>query len=284
MSELFSEKHGLQSARESLQRTSLEDGTKNRLWTWFGVCLPAKMESLSQTYFRFFDRVLKMPKEQWPKKDFEAREWIQKNWPTLQTSAVFDLIDLRFKYLESDERVYVQGGGSLSAKTICRNVNTVLEEEGVAWRVRQGIGLIPSFEIDQMDAIEQAATASSTTEGARDHIVDAILKFRHLKDYSPEQVILEAVSAVEKQCQGMSGNEKASLPAALVALTKKRNLNPNLKSALEKLFVYSSDEEGILDLNGEPEVNATVDDAAFMLVACSAFITWLGSHQELLQK
>ncbi len=234
------------------------------------------MESLSQTYFCFFDRVLKLPKEQWPKKDFEARDWIQKNWPTLQTSAVFDLIDLRFKNLKSDERVYVQGGGSLSSKTICRNVNTVLEEEGVAWRVRQGIGLIPSFEIDQMDAIEQAATGDGTAEGARDHIIDAILKFRHLKDYSPTEVIREAIYAAESQCKALSGNENAPLPAALNALAKKRNLNPNLKSALEKLFLYSSDEVG------KQDANASVDDAAFMLVVCSAFVTWLGSHQEML--
>jgi hypothetical protein len=52
------------------------------------------------------------------------------------------------------------------------------------------------------------------------------------------------------------------------------SLHPALLGAFEKLYGYSSDAEGIRHaLMDEP--NLTLDDAMFMLVACSAFINYI---------
>lgn len=102
--------------------------------------------------------------------------------------------------------------------------------------------------------------------------LDAALKMlcdKELPDY--RNSIKESISAVEAACRLTSGNNSASLGDALKRI---ENVHPALLKAFGLLYGYTSDASGIRhSLIDEP--NITYADAKFMLVGCSAFVSYL---------
>lgn len=101
---------------------------------------------------------------------------------------------------------------------------------------------------------------------------------RFSPDY--ENSIKESISAVESMCCIITGEtgKSATLGATLKKLEKHNiYIHEAMKSAFEKLYGYTSDENGIrhggIDFKG-----ATSDDARYMLVSCSAFINYLNAQ------
>src|SRR5699024_6978603 len=94
------------------------------------------------------------------------------------------------------------------------------------------------------------------------------------KDPDYRNSIKESISAVESYCSIMVREPKATLGKALAKIEVKNDIHPSLKEAFNKLYGYTSDEEGIRHkLLDAPNVKQ--EDAVFMLVACSAFINYL---------
>ncbi len=72
----------------------------------------------------------------------------------------------------------------------------------------------------------------------------------------------------------ITGDSKATLGQALKIIENKINIHPALKIAFDKLYGYTSDEDGIRHCLMD-ESNLDFEDAKFMLVSCSAFINYL---------
>ena len=94
-----------------------------------------------------------------------------------------------------------------------------------------------------------------------------------MPDY--ENSIKESISAVEAICCIITDDDKATLGKALGKLEQAGiTIHGSLKSAMEKLYGYTSDENGIrhagIDFKG-----ASSEDAKYMLVTCSAFVNYL---------
>ena len=85
--------------------------------------------------------------------------------------------------------------------------------------------------------------------------------------------IKESISAVESLCRTVSGNDKATLSAALKIL-KDKGLHPALESAFQSLYGYTSDANGIRHALLEKS-NLTSTEARFMLIICSAFTNYV---------
>lgn len=153
--------------------------------------------------------------------------------------------------------------------------NEEFERESVGYRFVSG-NIVPITDPVEINEIEQAA--ENKFEGCRNHIKKAVeyLSNREIKDY--KNVVKESISAVESICKVITGNESATLGDALNFLKNKRNLNPILKVAFEKLYAYTNDQGGIRHADGLFTSNVTFEEAKFMLVSCSAFVNYLISE------
>lgn len=151
--------------------------------------------------------------------------------------------------------------------------NVFLERENSAYRFVGGrISEISST--DEINEIEDAISQSMPYYGVRQHLSSAIsmLSDRTNPDY--RNSIKESISAVESLCKTISGQEKATLGAALKAMESKGVMHPALKSAFSSLYGYTNDAEGIRHALME-ESSLTSADARFMLISCSAFINYV---------
>lgn len=134
----------------------------------------------------------------------------------------------------------------------------------VDWRV------IPFTKPEQIAAISVAL--DSGLPRVSQHLRQAmdLLADRQHADY--RNSIKESISAVECLCSTVTGNPKATLGEAL---KKIHELHPALSGAFSKLYGYTSAADGIRHALMEDSKPLDKDDAMFMLVACSAFTTYL---------
>ena len=151
--------------------------------------------------------------------------------------------------------------------------NTILERESSAYRFINGI-ITPVVEGEQITAIEQAL--QSPISMVREHLAQAqrLLSDKKSPDY--RNSIKESISAVECLCKIIAGDEGASLGSALQKVEDRNGLqfHADLKEALRKLYHYTCDADGIRHaLTGQSSL--ALEDAQFMLVACSAFVSYL---------
>ena len=108
------------------------------------------------------------------------------------------------------------------------------------------------------------------------HIQQALESFSNRDNPNYRNAISEAISAVEAMCRLITGDSKATLGKALKELEKRNviNVHPALNEAFKKIYGYTSDADGIRHAMSElPSVG--VEDAQFMIVACSTFVNYL---------
>lgn len=150
--------------------------------------------------------------------------------------------------------------------------NSVLTKELSGYRFVE-YDLIPIGTEEELAAIEQARRDANPYSPVRKHLEQAasLLADRQQPDF--RNSIKEAISAVEAAC-GIVAGGKGTLGDCLKAMGKGGKLHPALGGAFDKLYGWTNDAQGIRHaLQDEP--NLDLDDARFMLVACSAFVSYL---------
>lgn len=153
-------------------------------------------------------------------------------------------------------------------------VNRILEEENSGYRVIAEIFVTITNEVE-LSAVEE--TLFSPFDVVEKHIKKALSLYSDRLHPDYENSIKESISAVESMCCIITGESgrTATLGATLKKLEKHGvHIHEAMKSAFEKLYGYTSDENGIrhggIDFKG-----ASSDDARYMLISCSAFINYL---------
>jgi hypothetical protein len=149
--------------------------------------------------------------------------------------------------------------------------NSTLERELSAYRF-VGKKLVPITSEQEIAEIEKALTVTKPFTPHLDRALE-LLADRKSPDYANS--IKESISAVEAICQLITGNKKATLGDGLRQIESKLGgLHTALRNAFNSLYGYASDAQGIRHaLLGESDLD--VEDAKFMLIACSAFINYL---------
>jgi hypothetical protein len=118
-----------------------------------------------------------------------------------------------------------------------------------------------------------AKVFDSKFEGSRAHIQNALDAMNKADNLS---VIRESIHAVESAVRDFTGDPQAILSSALRKLASKDGTHKALLGAFDKLYAYTSDENGIRhSLVFEKNENVGLDEAIFFLSACSAFISYL---------
>jgi hypothetical protein len=152
-------------------------------------------------------------------------------------------------------------------------LNDLLEQQGCAYRFIDE-QLAPLTNATEMAEVASAADSAIPSVGR--HIRDALGLLPPAKNASPRNSIKESISAVEAALKHLTGKPSATLTDAIpVFEAKYGKLHTALRLGLEKLYGYTSDEKGIRHALIEESAKVTVDDARFMVVACSAFANYL---------
>ena len=151
----------------------------------------------------------------------------------------------------------------------CRgDINHMLEREGSAYRMVED-EVVEVTDKQELLAIEEGLAIP--TSAIKSHLLRSLelLSDRESPDY--RNSIKEAVSAVEAACRRLAEDDKATLGQALKKID---GLHPAMASGFSSLYGFTSDKGGIRHaLSDDPSVS--YEDAKFMLVACSAFVSFL---------
>lgn len=153
-------------------------------------------------------------------------------------------------------------------------VNRILQEENSGYRMISEI-FVPITNEVELSAVEE--TLFSSFDVVEKHMKKALSLYSDRLHPDYENSVKESISAVESMCCIITGEsgKTATLGATLKKLEKHGiHIHEAMKSAFEKLYGYTSDENGIrhggIDFKG-----ASSDDARYMLISCSAFINYL---------
>lgn len=268
----FSQRIGRRPIKNIIQKDSMDEDLRNGLWNAFQVVV---LDVLDRQYnwisgsphgplFRmlwlnFFKYPLDSLDDYWETTRGRIREWyFEAEW-----DLVYDFIEfIAQNLLDSDKESFVE---------IC---NSVLEKELSTYRfIGDNIGEITSAA--EISAIEAALADSSPFAGINGHLQSALEKFTDRKNPDYRNSIKESISAVEGMARLITGAPKATLGQAIKRLTDNGLvLHPALKDAWSKLYGYTSDADGIRHAMLE-ESKIRSSDAKYMLVSCSAFVSYL---------
>ena len=136
---------------------------------------------------------------------------------------------------------------------------------------------VPGANKEQVEATRQAVETveqSAVAPGAATHLRQAVV---HLNAGRYADSIRESIHAVESVACKIDPGASNTLGPALDSLERAGLLNHRaLKSAFDRLYGYTSDEEGIRHALIERDAaDVDVDEAMFMYSACASFAAYL---------
>ena len=250
----------------------MDDALRNRLWNIVRTnCFaPSRFPELSlnttlaQLCRDMWDAYFKEPLDTIPyyahdaQKNLRAR-FFACDWWEVYEFVEFVVNDRAFDYIRNE----------LVAK-----FDLVLKEELSGYRFIAG-RLVPVTAKEEVEAVEHAINDTAAAfPAASEHLRTAIelLARKPMPDY--RNSIKESISAVESLCMAVTEKPKAPLGEALKVIGSKAELHGALRAAFDKLYGYTSDAQGIRHALLE-EDNLEQEDATFMLVACSAFVSYV---------
>lgn len=264
----FSERLGLAQPKAVLQTSSMDDDLRNSLWNvlslqfWRYVHDRFMSGSADRVVIATWVNFHKRPVDTMPAASANAIVAIRKEFFEWPWNTVYDYIE----FVANVDIDWQERDGYVSA------CNVVLARELAGYRF-VGYELLPIGTEDELAAVEQARRDSNPYAPVREHLKQAASLLADRKNPDLRNSIKESISAVEAAC-GIVTNAKGTLGDCLKAMGKGGKLHPALGGAFEKLYGWTSDAEGIRHaLQDEP--NLDIDDARFMLVACSAFVSYL---------
>lgn len=269
----FSERQGISQFRVDVQRKSMDTELRNRLWNALEVTVWRTLDermflrgnSVGTLMLRFFGDFLKLPidgiENEWYKVKRRVRSWyFQAEW-----FEVYDFLEFIVQGLDLDGL----------RKRLIEGLNIYLEQENAAYRV-VGYRVAEVTRAEEIDAIERALADSHPLTSVNTHLSNALAKLTDRKDPDYRNSVKESISAVEGLCRIISRQQKASLADALKSLESAGvRLHPALRRAWSSLYGYTSDEGGIRHALSDDGQVVTFADAKYMLVSCSAFVSYL---------
>ena len=276
---LFSERYGYKPVRETLQVESIDKPLRNKLWS-----------ILQETYWD--TAILSRGGHTFLSKSSPLRTLCRDLWVNLFKRAIDTLSDDWAVIREEFRRHFFRGEWyevydflefvANAFPTVPLNeqfmkaCNSALEKEMAGYRFvgRKIVRIIDEVEVE---AIEAACEVE--VPPVRAHLRHALelLSDRTKPDY--RNSMKESILAVEALAKVVTGDAKNTLGQLLDSLKESHGLHPALCGVFEKLYGYTSDAGGIRHALMD-EDDLTFEDAKFMLVACSAFVNFVGSTLE----
>lgn len=276
MSQSFSQRMGIKPVRTVFQKDSMDDSLRTSLWNELTEHYWPQFKSsvrTQSTLLSNFPHIQSIFEALWTSHLMRPVDEMKIGWRDFFNEfkdyffscpwyEIYDIIEFiaNFYFDDAENQGFIK---------CC---NSVLSRELSAYRF-VGKVIIPSPTDQEIAEIEEAIQTSKKftqhLDKALEHLAD-----RKSPDYANS--IKESISAVEAICRVITGDSTATLGKALESIEKshKIDMHHNLKDAFKNLYWYTSDAQGIRHgLVGKSDLD--VEDAKFMLIACSAFINYL---------
>lgn len=274
----FSQRIGKTPIRQSLQIGFIDTELSNRLWNAILVDYLFEISSYSASgteskrmyickiiWTEFFaNRIDEFPTDVFSHASIEAFIHNLKDW--FFKASWFEKYDLVEFICRMDNNI--------TRSNFAERSNDVLSRTSAGYRIIDN-KLVQITSEEEIAAIEDALNRSSKNETVEVHLRTALgfLSNRDKPDY--RNSIKESISAVESMCVKITGDKNATLGAALKQIEERFQIHGALKKAFSALYGYTSDSGGIRHSLLEDDIEVTMEDAKFMLVACSAFVNYL---------
>lgn len=269
----FAQRMGFRPVRALIQNDALDDETRIELWNIVTVTLGIITEKDYnwETHIKVTQALwawqFKKPRDEQPDDD--------KVWGMVKATILkgewYDALDILEAIVKHLQRFHTWQTDDVS-KVVTDALNDVFETHLVGYRfIEQKI--IPLDSDTDADAVFAAIKASRDYAGARGHLQRAseLLADRKSPDYPNS--IKESISAVEAVVRKITG--EGTLGAGLRRLKAAGvAIHPALEGAWSKMYGWTSDAEGIRHAAVEA-ADADQAIAKYMLVTCSAFVTYL---------
>lgn len=185
-----------------------------------------------------------------------------------------DMLEFAIKWMFKN---YGDNARQDALRKFVQYLNIRFQKLGFAYRIVNN----QIVEITSEEEIVEIEEALKVSDPITEHLSTsmALLSQRPNPDY--RNSIKESISAVEYICREITG--KTTLGDALKELDKKGlQLSNMLKTAFEKLYVYTNDKAtGIRHALMDEKDAPGFDEAKFMLVACSAFVNYINAKNKV---
>lgn len=275
----FSERKGLKAVRTIIQRESADEPLRNALWNiltmlhwkaadkWISTDRSGRGTLLVRLWCWHFEKRYDAMENYIPDTVGYIRNvFLEGSW-----NEMLDILEYVPKNFELTDNPYETN--RLNAMFVQR-CNEILDQHMSAYRFVDG-EIIEMTSEAEIKAIEDALDSTrSAYRPVHDHLRRALelLSDKEARDY--RNSIKESISAVESIACIIAGKPKATLNDALKELESKHDLHGALKQSFSHLYGYTSDEGGVRHkLLDEPTLS--LEDATFMFVSCSAFVSYL---------
>lgn len=273
----FSQRHGYKPLEKTLQRDTVDEELRSRLWSLLKLFVWDRWKHdhrydrdaqdveilLDQFWFRHFKRPIDSRPEMFGGEYGRGKhcyDVLREHFFTCIWHEVYDFIEFVFEQLPDR-----------FLEKLRNSINNVLREENSAYRLVS----IQFAEITSDSEIESLEQATSTPfSGVNTHMQAAVSFFSDRKSPDYRNSIKESISAVESLFMILCKKKSATLSEGLKALPDSITIHPALLKGFEKIYAYTSDDQGVRHgIFDTP--SATFSDAKFMAVSCSAFITYV---------
>ena len=274
---LFSQRKGITPLTKSIQRETIDDDLKNRLWSALKLAVwdhwaprdrvmgiqPEDGKRVELVVKLLWLHYFKLPIDTLPAFDSghpkSAYEIIREHFFTGEWWETYDVLEFLIKATPDDWK-----------DTFKNYTNGFLEAENAAYRVVND-EIVEITDEHELETIETALDKG--IKQSRVHLSRALELLADRKQPDYRNSIKESISAVESACQIVSGKSKATLGDCIKAIRKSGTIHPAFEQALLKLYGYTSDEGGIRHALTETSNDPSYSDAKFMLVSCASFIS-----------
>lgn len=253
----FSQRYGYTPIEKAFQREEVGNELRTALWNFLNTNIwskPGYQSLVDHVWIHHFNSdidALRVGSSN------SAIQQIKQRFFKLAWFGVYDFVEF-----------LIQSRVTASTRGMCDAINEILQKENAAYRVINN-EIVEITDSNEIKGIEEALKHPDSP--VRIHIQTALsmLSDRTSPDY--RNSIKESISAVEAACRLVTGLESASLGEAL---KKIHGLHPALSRGFSALYGFTSDEGGIRHSLID-ESNLSYADAKFMLVSCSAFVSYL---------
>ena len=276
----FSQRYGYEPLPGPMRPEKLSSDLRREVWNDVREILLAKRKFFRGYYFeeqtkRFIERVVgnhtKQPADMIRTKYDEVLGYFKNSILNGEFNRVLDLIesmvndrDTTTDFVDRVENLFEQYAAAYwldTSQRPYRFVSRASKEQGEA--TRQAIETIRESDLD----------------GAAAHLRQAT---EHINAQQYADSITDSIHAVESVACVIDPKASKTLGPALKSLEEAGLLkHPALKAAFEKLYGYTSDEQGIRHaLLDRDSPDAGLDEAMFMFGACASFAAYLAQKNQ----
>lgn len=274
----FSQRIGKRKIKTDLEREEISPELLNTLWTIIleGVIESKKEEAnYDEKYSKKteFFRAVWIHFYKWPIDNLPMSYGQVAHWTAIPT--------IRDWFYKSDWDFvldFVEFCVNYDDNVLADVMNNTLKREMSAYRFVDG-KLVEINSKEEVIELEQAIKNMDKFSSVKSHLQRALELYSDRKKPDYRNSIKESISAVESLAKIIVEDDKTTLGQALKVIEKKHQIPGSLKSAFSALYGYTSDEGGIRHSLLEKGVEIEIEEARFMLIACSAFVNYLISKK-----